>query len=209
MQCTSSAKDGQHNCNYLRPVLPLFCTRCSLHLHLHLFDTSYTLDLHRFCTSFTFYTNNTPIIHLHLNGTPMLPQCPTTAKSKGYDCWTRKATGGTRKATREKRNPRARFNLQLTKSQAFNTFQYVQRGVYLFELFAKHQPGVAGCGWLQPGRNFLSAQLEQIYTYLQCIIYFLIKQTSQYQPVQMGLLNPGACSKRFRGWNSNCNEKRR
>ena len=24
------------------------------------------------------------------------------------------------------------------------------------ELFAKHQPGVAGCGWLQPGRNFLS-----------------------------------------------------
>ena len=32
----------------------------------------------------------------------------------------------------------------------------VQRGVNLFELFAKHQPGVAGCGWLQPGRNFLS-----------------------------------------------------
>ena len=22
--------------------------------------------------------------------------------------------------------------------------------------FAKHQPGVAGCGWLQQGRNFLS-----------------------------------------------------
>ena len=33
---------------------------------------------------------------------------------------------------------------------------YIQRGVNLFELFAKHQPGVAGCGWLQPGRNFLS-----------------------------------------------------
>ena len=34
----------------------------------------------------------------------------------------------------------------------------VQRGVNLFELFAKHQPGMAaaGCGWLQPGRNFLS-----------------------------------------------------
>ena len=32
----------------------------------------------------------------------------------------------------------------------------VQRGVNLFELFVKHQPGVAGCGWLQPGRNFLS-----------------------------------------------------
>ena len=32
----------------------------------------------------------------------------------------------------------------------------IQRGVNLFELFAKHQPGVAGCGWLQPGRNFLS-----------------------------------------------------
>ena len=24
------------------------------------------------------------------------------------------------------------------------------------DCFAKHQPGVAGCGWLQPGRNFLS-----------------------------------------------------
>ena len=33
---------------------------------------------------------------------------------------------------------------------------HVQRGVNLFELFAKHQPGVAGCGWLQAGRNFLS-----------------------------------------------------
>ena len=32
----------------------------------------------------------------------------------------------------------------------------LQRGVNLFELFAKHQPGVAGCDWLQPGRNFLS-----------------------------------------------------
>ena len=32
----------------------------------------------------------------------------------------------------------------------------VQRGVNLFELFAKHQPGVAGCGWLQGGRHFLS-----------------------------------------------------
>ena len=34
--------------------------------------------------------------------------------------------------------------------------QTIQRGVNLFELFAKHQPGVADCGWLQPGRNFLS-----------------------------------------------------
>ena len=24
------------------------------------------------------------------------------------------------------------------------------------DCFAKHQPGVAGCGWVQPGRNFLS-----------------------------------------------------
>ena len=32
----------------------------------------------------------------------------------------------------------------------------IQRGVNLFELFAKNQPGVASCGWLQPGRNFLS-----------------------------------------------------
>ena len=24
------------------------------------------------------------------------------------------------------------------------------------DCFAKHLPGVAGCGWLQPGRNFLS-----------------------------------------------------
>ena len=24
------------------------------------------------------------------------------------------------------------------------------------DCFAKHQSGVAGCGWLQPGRNFLS-----------------------------------------------------
>ena len=32
---------------------------------------------------------------------------------------------------------------------------HVQRGVNLFVLFAKHQPGVAGCGWLQQGRNFL------------------------------------------------------
>ena len=36
----------------------------------------------------------------------------------------------------------------------------------MFELFAKHQPGVVGCGWLQPGRNFLSTYLEQIYTSL-------------------------------------------
>ena len=34
--------------------------------------------------------------------------------------------------------------------------RHVQRGVNLFELFARHQPGVAGCGWLQPGGNFLS-----------------------------------------------------
>ena len=24
------------------------------------------------------------------------------------------------------------------------------------DCFAKHQPGVAGCGWLQAGRNFLA-----------------------------------------------------
>ena len=32
----------------------------------------------------------------------------------------------------------------------------IQRGVNLFELLAKHQPGVAGCGGLQQGRNFIS-----------------------------------------------------
>ena len=32
---------------------------------------------------------------------------------------------------------------------------HLQRGVNLFELFVKHQPGVTGFGWLQPGRNFL------------------------------------------------------
>ena len=32
----------------------------------------------------------------------------------------------------------------------------LQRGVNLFQLFAKHQPGVAGCVWLQPGKNFPS-----------------------------------------------------
>ena len=31
-----------------------------------------------------------------------------------------------------------------------------RQGVNFFEMFAKHQLGVAGCGWLQPGRNFLS-----------------------------------------------------
>ena len=31
-----------------------------------------------------------------------------------------------------------------------------QRGVNMFELLAKQQPGVAGCGWLQPGRNLFS-----------------------------------------------------
>ena len=38
----------------------------------------------------------------------------------------------------------------------FRSSNDLQRGVNLFELFAKHQPGMAGCGWLQPGRNFLS-----------------------------------------------------
>ena len=41
-------------------------------------------------------------------------------------------------------------------SGQFSASFLIQRGVNLLELFAKHQPGVAGCGWLQPGRNFLS-----------------------------------------------------
>ena len=32
-------------------------------------------------------------------------------------------------------------------------WEIVQRGVNLFELFAKHQPGVSGYGWLQPGQK--------------------------------------------------------
>ena len=47
----------------------------------------------------------------------------------------------------------------------------IQRGVNLFELFAKHKPGVAGSGRLQPAtaghaRLVLSKQLKQIYTSL-------------------------------------------
>ena len=33
---------------------------------------------------------------------------------------------------------------------------YVQTCAEKRDCFAKHQPGVAGCGWLQLGRNFLS-----------------------------------------------------
>ena len=35
-------------------------------------------------------------------------------------------------------------------------FLYVQTCAEKRDCFAKHQPGMAGCGWLQPGRNFLS-----------------------------------------------------
>ena len=47
-------------------------------------------------------------------------------------------------------------HLIVSCSQNLNPSLTLQRGVNLFELFAKHQPGVAGCGWLQPGRNLLS-----------------------------------------------------
>ena len=32
----------------------------------------------------------------------------------------------------------------------------VQACAEKWKSFAKHQPGAAGCGWLEPGRNFLS-----------------------------------------------------
>ena len=32
----------------------------------------------------------------------------------------------------------------------------VQKYAEKKDSFAKHQPGMAGCGWLQPGGNFLS-----------------------------------------------------
>ena len=34
--------------------------------------------------------------------------------------------------------------------------QHIQSCAEKRDCFAKHQPGMAGCGWLQPGRNFLS-----------------------------------------------------
>ena len=43
---------------------------------------------------------------------------------------------------------------------------YVQSRAEKRNSFAKQQPGMVGCGWLQPGRNFLSTYLEQIYTSL-------------------------------------------
>lgn len=46
-------------CNYFMPFLPLFCTRCSLHLHLHLFDTCYTLVLRQFYLLHQEYTQST------------------------------------------------------------------------------------------------------------------------------------------------------
>ena len=57
---------------------------------------------------------------------------------------------------KEARKEENKTSLLPPKSNVRVVDMYVQRGVNLFELFAKHQPGVAGCGWLQPGRNFLS-----------------------------------------------------
>ena len=64
----------------------------------------------------------------------------------------------TRQASRSlvARTDRTRMKRPLMSfAHHFYNFE-IQRGVNLFELFAKHQPGAAGCGWLQPGRNFLS-----------------------------------------------------
>ena len=44
----------------------------------------------------------------------------------------------------------------------------IQRGVNLSELFAKHQPAVAGCGWLQPGKENFSQLSSNKFTPL-CI----------------------------------------
>ena len=53
-------------------------------------------------------------------------------------------------------HPRNRAEQQLVSTlESRRARHMLYRGVNLFELFAKHQPGVAGCGWLQPGRNFL------------------------------------------------------
>ena len=38
----------------------------------------------------------------------------------------------------------------------YDDFSYVQSYAEKRDCFVKHQPVVAGCGWLQPGRNFLS-----------------------------------------------------
>ena len=46
--------------------------------------------------------------------------------------------------------------LGLGRSPANNNSLDIQSCAEKKDCFAKHQPGVAGCGWLQPGRNFLS-----------------------------------------------------
>ena len=50
--------------------------------------------------------------------------------------------------------------LQIRISATSKIFPLLDRAVLYrlvqLDCFAKHQPGVAGCGWLQPGRNFLS-----------------------------------------------------
>ena len=43
---------------------------------------------------------------------------------------------------------------------AWNARNHIQSCAEKRDCFAKHQPGVAGCGWLQPGRNFLSTKLH-------------------------------------------------
>ena len=42
---------------------------------------------------------------------------------------------------------------------------------------------MAGCGWLQPGRNFLSTYLEQIYTSLYMQIYLITDQNLLFRGI--------------------------
>ena len=51
------------------------------------------------------------------------------------------------------------FSIRICPGSAayyYNTQQCIQTCAEKKDCFTKHQPGVAGCGWLQPGRNFLS-----------------------------------------------------
>ena len=72
---------------------------------------------------------------------------------EGRDLGGRREEG--RKEGRKEASERADAEEQAKRTKEEGK-EFLQRGVNLFELFAKNQPGVAGCGWLQPGRNFLS-----------------------------------------------------
>ena len=52
--------------------------------------------------------------------------------------------------------------------------QHIQSCAEKRDCFVKHQPGVAGCGWLQPGRNFLSTYSSSIY-FAQPCTYVILK----------------------------------